>query len=95
MVTLMDVSTYVAAVSAILMLGLIVIYARMYRDTRAQFSLGLTIFALIIFIQNIFAVYSFLTMSTFLDSDPFVPYLLGINLAEVLGIMVLFRTTYR
>jgi hypothetical protein len=27
--------------------------------------------------------------------DPFLPYLLGINLAEALGVVVLFRTTVR
>ncbi len=45
MISMMDISAYSAALSAVLLLGLIVMYARMYRDTRAQFSLGLTIFA--------------------------------------------------
>ncbi len=94
MVTLMDLSMYTAALSAILLLGLILVYARMYRDTRAQFSLGLMVFALILFAQNILAVYSFATMSPYIG-DPFLPYLLGINIAQVLGIMVLFRTTLR
>jgi 3-hydroxymyristoyl/3-hydroxydecanoyl-(acyl carrier protein) dehydratase len=34
------------------------------------------------------------TMSPFIG-DPFLPYLLGINIAQVLGILVLFRTTLR
>jgi hypothetical protein len=95
MISLMDVSMYTAVVTAVLMLGLTIVYARIYRDTHAQFSLGLTIFALILFAQNVFSVYSILTMSTFLASDPFVPYLLGINVAQVLGIAVLFKTTLR
>jgi hypothetical protein len=92
MITLMDISMYSAALSAALLLGLIITYAKMYRDTRAQFSLGLTIFALVLFAQNALAVYSFFTMSN-LIGDPFPAYLLGINIAEVLGIAVLFRTT--
>ncbi len=94
MVSIMDISIYSAALSAVLLLGLIVMYARIYRDTRAQFSLGLTIFALVLFAQNILAVYSFITMSN-LVGDPLPAYMLGINLAEVLGIAVLFRTAVR
>src|SRR5439155_981128 len=48
MVSLMDASLYTAAISAALLLGLIVTYAKVYRDTRAQVILGLTIFALFI-----------------------------------------------
>lgn len=91
---LMDVSMYAAGLSALLLLGLILTYARIYRDTRARFSLGLMIFALILFAQNVLAVYSFATMSPYIG-DPFLPYLLGINVAQVLGVLVLFRTTIR
>ena len=85
---------YTAALSAILLAGLIATYARIYKDTHAQFSLGLTIFAAVLFIQNTLAVYSFITMSN-LIGDPLPAYLLGINIAEVLGIAVLFKTTVR
>ncbi len=94
MVSLMDASMYTAGLNAILLLGLIIVYARIYRDTHAQFSLGLTIFSLILFAQNILSVYSFATMSPYIG-EPFLPYLLGINLAEALGVLVLFRTTLR
>jgi hypothetical protein len=85
---------YSAAISAILLLGLIVAYAKMYQDTHAQFSLGLMIFAVVLFVQNIVAVFSFITMPN-LILDPMPAYLLGINIAEVFGIAVLFKTTIR
>lgn len=91
---LMDASMYSAAVSAILLVGLIVAYAKMYRDTRAQFSLGLMIFAIILFAQSIITVFSFVSMP-YLILDPMPAYLLGINIAEVFGIAVLFKTTIR
>ncbi len=94
MVSLMDLSEYTAIVSAVLLFGLILVYARIYRDTRARFSLGLLIFAMILFAQNLLAVYSFVTMSPYIG-DPFLPYLLGINVAQVLSVLVLFRTTLR
>lgn len=91
---LMDASMYSAAISAILLLGLITAYVRMYRDTRSQFSLGLAVFALVLFTQNILTVYSFITMSN-LVGEPLPAYLLGINLAEVFGVAVLLKTTIR
>jgi len=94
MVLLMDVSMYTAALTAVLFLGLMLTYARMYRDTHAQFSLGLMVFASILFAQNVLADYSFATMSPFIG-DPFLRYLLGINIAHVMGVLVLFKTTLR
>jgi hypothetical protein len=90
----MDASIYTALLNSSLLLGLVIIYTRIYRDTHAQFSLGLVIFSLILFAQNILSVYSFIMMSPVMPSQ-FLPYLLGINVAEVLGIIVLFRTTLR
>ncbi len=94
MVSLMDASMYTAGLNVVLLLGLVIVYSRIYRDTHAQFSLGLMIFSLILFVQNILSVYSFATMSPYIG-DPFLPYLLGINIAEALGVIVLFRTTIR
>ena len=89
---LMELSMYTAAVSAILLLVLVAVYARIYRDTRAQFTLGLSIFASIMFVQNVLAVFSFMTMASYI-LDPFLPFLLAINIAQVLGVIVLLRTT--
>ena len=83
---------YTAGISAILLLVLVGVYVRVYRDTRAQFSLGLAIFATILFAQNVLTVYSFLAMAPYI-LDPFLPFLLAINLVQVLGVIVLLRTT--
>src|SRR5437879_11984756 len=92
MVSLMDLSMYTATISTILLFGLILVYARIYRETRAQFSLGLLVFALILFAQNLLAAYCFLTMSPFIG-EPFLPYLLAVNTTQVLQILVLLLTT--
>ncbi|HZD13519.1 MAG TPA: hypothetical protein VE177_08395 [Candidatus Binatus sp.] len=91
---LMDASMYTAIINAVLLFGLTLVYTRIYRDTKAQFSLGLVLFASILLAQNLLAAYSFATMSGFIG-DPFLPYLLVINIAQVLGVLVLFRTTLR
>ncbi len=88
----MDASMYTAALSAALLVVLVGIYLRVFRDTHAQFSLGLAIFASILFAQNVLAVYSFATMAPYI-LDPFLPFLLAINVAQVLGISVLLQTT--
>lgn len=85
---------YTAAISAALLLALVVVYVRVYRDTRAQFSLGLAIFASILLAQNALAVYSLATMAPFvLGLEPFLPFLLAMNIAQALGVLVLLRTT--
>ena len=94
MALLMDLSMYSAAISAVLLVVLIAVYLRMYRDSHAQFSIGLTLFAAFLLAQNLIAVYSLLTMAS-LIAEGFLPFLLTINLAEVLGIAVLLRTTTR
>lgn len=94
MALLMDVTMYTAAIDAVLLLALVAIYLRVYRDTHAQFSLGLTIFATLLLAENILAVYSFLTMASYI-AEQFLPFLLTINVAQVLGVSVLLRTTTR
>ncbi len=96
MATLMDASLYTALINAALLLGLTFTYARIFRETKAQFSLGLLIFALILLGQNLLAAYSFVTMSPFaLEMAPFLPYLFAVNIVQLCGILVLFRTTLR
>lgn len=94
MALLMDVTMYTAAIDALLLLALVAIYLRVYRDTHAQFSLGLTIFATLLLAENILAVYSFLTIASYI-AEQFLPFLLTINVAQVLGVSVLLRTTTR
>ncbi len=91
---LMDLSMYTAAVDALLLVVLLALYLRVYRDTHAQFSLGLSIFSILLLGQNLLAVYSFLTKGSFVE-EPFLPYLFTINLAEAFGTLVLLRTTVR
>ncbi len=89
---LMDLSMIAAGISAALLLLLLGIYLRLYRDTRARFSLGLAAFASILLAQNLLALFSFLTMASYI-SDPFLPFLLTINVVQVLGLLVLLQTT--
>jgi hypothetical protein len=91
---LMDLSMYTAAVSAILLLILALVYLKVYKDTHAEFSLGLAVFALILVAQNVVTVYSLFTMASYI-ADGFLPFLLTINLTETLGAAVLLRTTTR
>lgn len=88
----MDLSMIAAGISAALLLLLLEIYLRLYRDTHAQFSLGLAAFASILLAQNLLTLFSFLTMASYI-SDPFLPFLLSINVVQVLGLLVLLQTT--
>ncbi len=48
--------------NVILLIGLIWIYMSSFRKVRAQFTLGLVFFAALFLVQNLIALYSFVTM---------------------------------
>ena len=53
------------AVGSILLLALMLIYYRNYRAMKAKFTLGLLVFALLLFIQNVVGMYYRFTMMDF------------------------------
>lgn len=88
----MDLSMYAALISSVLLVALTVVVLRIYRDTRAPFTLGLLIFGGILFVQNLITVFSFAMMAQYIG-EPFLPFLFTINVFQVLGLVVLLRTT--
>ena len=53
---------FFSLLNVILLIGLIWIYLSSFRKVRAQFTLGLVFFAALFLVQNLIALYSFLTM---------------------------------
>jgi len=71
---------------------LLAIYARIYSNTRASFTLGLIFFAALIMLQNIIAVYAYFAMEE-LYSSHLLPYFVAIHIAELAGIASLLKVT--
>ncbi|MGH9878684.1 MAG: hypothetical protein ACRD3Z_01115 [Nitrososphaerales archaeon] len=89
---IMDASAIVSAANVAILIGLLILYARTYSSSRAQFTLGLMFFASLLLIQNAIGIYSYVTMAPFF-TEAILPYLLAINIAELAGLSVLLKVT--
>lgn len=90
---IMDASAIVNAANVAILTSLLILYGRIYGNTRAQFTLGLIFFASLLLVQNAIGIYSYVTMAPFF-ADAILPYLLAINIAELAGLAVLLRVTW-
>ena len=82
----------ISSLNSALLIALLFIYGRMAMKTRAIYSVGLAVFAILLLSQNLLSVYSYVTMDTFFG-DEVVPYLLGIGSLEFFGLIALLRNT--
>jgi hypothetical protein len=92
MALLMDVSSIVSMANMAILVILLVVYANIYRKTGATFTVGLIIFAGMLMLHNMIAVYGYFAMAP-LYSDDLLPYFIGIHIAELAGLMALLRVT--
>jgi len=75
-----------------LLVTLITIYVKIYRTSRAVYTLGLLFFAAMLTLHNLIAVYAYFVMAP-LYSDELLPYFVAIHLAELAGIAALLKLT--
>jgi hypothetical protein len=92
MEVLMALSAGIALVNVALLIAFLTIYARIYKSTRAVFTVGLMFFASMLILHNIIAVYAYFTMEP-LYAATLLPYFLVVHLAELAGIAVLLKVT--
>jgi hypothetical protein len=89
---LMGTSAIVGLANIGILTALLVIYARVYKNTKATFTIGLIFFVCLLMLHNIIAVYGYFAMQQ-LYAIGLLPYFVGIHIAELAGLSVLFRTT--
>ena len=92
MTLLMDVSSIVSMVNTVILVVLLAMYANIYRRTRATFTIGLIVFAGMLMLHNIIAIYGYFAMAP-LYSDDLLPYFAGIHIAELAGLIALLKVT--
>jgi hypothetical protein len=92
MTLLMDVSSIVSMVNTVILVVLLAMYANIYRRTRATFTIGLIVFAGMLMLHNIIAIYGYFAMAP-LYSDDLLPYFAGIHTAELVGLIALLKVT--
>jgi hypothetical protein len=89
---LIGANAIVASANIAVLIALLVLYARVYRSSKASFTVGLILFASLLMLHNIIAVYGYFIMEP-LHAPALVPYFLAIHIAELGGLLVLLRIT--
>lgn len=92
MALLMDVSSIVSMVNTAVLVVLLAVYANIYRKTGATFTIGLIVFASMLMLHNIIAIYGYFAMAP-LYSDDLLPFFVGIHIAELAGLIALLKVT--
>ena len=92
MALLMDVSFAVSMINTVILVVLLAVYANIYRKTGATFTIGLMVFAGMLMLHNIIAIYGYFAMAP-LYSDDLLPYFVGIHIAELAGLLALLKAT--
>ncbi len=92
MEALMQLTAIVSLVNIAVLSALLIIYTKIYKTSKAVFTLGLMFFSIMMMIQNIIAAYAYFTMSP-LYAPELYPYFLGIHVTELIGISVLLKIT--
>jgi hypothetical protein len=90
--SLMEVSAGVGIANVALLIALLTVYAKVYKNTRAVFTIGLMFFAGMLMLHNIIAVYAYFAMQP-LYAIGLLPYFAVIHIAELAGIAALLKVT--
>jgi hypothetical protein len=86
------IATLFAAFNIIVLVALIYLYARIVAKTRAGYSLGLLIFAILLMAHNVVTIWGYAVLGTFFG-DPLYPFLVGITVCEFGGLVALLKVT--
>jgi hypothetical protein len=89
---LMEISAGIALANVALLIALLIIYVRIYKSSKAIFTLGLMFFASMLVLHNVIAVYAYFSMEP-LYNEALLPYFVGVHMAELAGIAVLLKIT--
>lgn len=76
-----------------MVLGILMyVFGRMYAKTHAQMPLGMIVFSVMLFLHNIIGAYAYFSMDDLFSHEIF-PYLLGVHIAELAGILIFLKIT--
>ena len=92
MAMLMDLSAAISIANVALLMVLLTVYIRIYRSSKAIFTLGLVFFASMLALHNLIAIYAYFAMAP-LYHEGLLPYFVVIHVTELAGIAALLKVT--
>lgn len=90
---MLDAARVAAAVNVILLFGLLVVWARTYREVRAPLTLGTMVFATFLLAENLVALYFYFNAPAM--PPPAVQFMMVLQVLETVGIAVLAYVTWQ
>jgi hypothetical protein len=92
----MEVTSLVLSIVSIANMGIlgiiIAIFGRMYGKTRAQLPLGMIVVAGMLFLHNVIGGIAYFSMEMIFSHEIF-PYMLGVGIAELVGLIIFLKIT--
>ncbi len=82
----------VSIINMIVLGVLICIFGKMYAKTRAQLPLGMIVVAGMLFLHNVIGAFAYFSMDQIFSSEIF-PYMLGVGIAELAGLLIFLKIT--
>ncbi|WP_420544541.1 hypothetical protein [Nitrosopumilus sp.] len=71
---------------------LVAMFGRMYINTKAQLPLGMIVVAAMLFLHNVIGAMAYFSMEEIFSHDIF-PYMLGVGIAELVGLLIFLKIT--
>lgn len=82
----------VSIINMIILGVLICIFGKMYVKTRAQLPLGMIVVAGMLFLHNVIGAFAYFSMDQIFSYEIF-PYMLGVGIAELAGLLIFLKIT--
>ena len=82
----------VSIINMIILGVLICIFGKMYAKTRAQLPLGMIVVAGMLFLHNVIGAFAYFSMDQIFSYEIF-PYMLGVGIAELAGLLIFLKIT--
>ncbi len=83
----------VVSIANMVVLGILIgTFGKMYTKTRAQLPLGMIVVAGMLFLHNIISSLAYFSMDQLFSHEIF-PYMLGVGIAELAGLLIFLKIT--
>ena len=82
----------VSIVNMVVLGILMFIFGKMYSQTKAQLPLGLIVVAGALFLHNVIGAYAYFSMEQLFSHEIF-PYMLGVVIAALAGLLIFLKIT--
>jgi len=67
-------------------------FGKMYSKTKAQLPIGMLIVSAMLFLHNVIGAYAYFSMEMLFSQEIF-PYMLGVGIAELVGLIIFLKIT--